>query len=189
MVPFTVNSMVILLLFFGVPVRSNGMEWKAREQLHWLAIIWFITLPLEWKLDIKRLLPGDFLGRQNLWLPYPFSDVFVFWGNQATSGRNVNYGERTPKGHLALWCAWLLGLRFMSKMQGLTVVLLGALAALLHWMGGTWSGLLLPLFYFLCFWKKKKIIDHHVWSSSTIERKSTRRVKKQVCLFYLFFSQ
>lgn len=42
-----------------------------REELYWLAVIWFITLLLEWKLDVRRLLPGDFLGQAKFMVVVP----------------------------------------------------------------------------------------------------------------------
>lgn len=45
---------------------------KKVKELHGLAIIWFITLLLEWKLDIKRLLTGDFLGQEICMTVVPF---------------------------------------------------------------------------------------------------------------------
>lgn len=70
-----------------------------REELHWLAIIWFITLLLEWKLDIKRLSPRDFfLGQAKIYGFGTFLVMVLCFGGPRNMWQKCELWGKTPQG-------------------------------------------------------------------------------------------
>ena len=75
-------------------------------------------------------------------------------------------------------------------MEWLEFVLLEAIVTLLYRILDKYNLIRTPATSgFLRGGRKKKIINHHIWSSLIIEEiKSTQQVRKKVCLLYLFSS-
>lgn len=73
-----------------------------REDLYWFAVIWLITLLLEWKLDIRRLLPGDLLEQAKFMVVILFRDCSVFLRLSNIWKKCELWGEKSSRDVCAL---------------------------------------------------------------------------------------